>query len=103
MKKSNLKTRKSQADSELLEDVQDLLETSVIAEATDKVWERFEHAMGEMDPASLEIITRYFRGESAATISRDKGLSEDEVQAWLTQAKRELIHFLRSSNRPVKQ
>jgi DNA-directed RNA polymerase specialized sigma24 family protein len=70
-----------------------------MAEASSKIWNSFEQALSRIDSESVELLTRHFDGASVSQLSREKKLSEQEVEAWLKKAKRELVNQLRTGIR----
>ena len=86
----------NKSNTKLFTDVEALLEQSVVAEASTKVWNQFEAALAKLDEASVELLLEHFRGATAKQLSRDRQISLAEMEAWLTKAKRDLIRHLRS-------
>ena len=87
---------------DLRQDVEDLTMKAVPEEALGKVWEQFESAMDSLDGDSRTLIDEYFRGTTPRSLSRRHGISEEEVETWISRAKRQLITNLRNA-RAVKQ
>ena len=86
----------------LHDDVANLLQRSVAEEATSKVWERFEAALSFLDAESATLFQEFISGKDQAELAQSRGLSVDEVQAWLGRVKGEISHHLRNVS-PVKQ
>lgn len=86
---------KKENDS-LIQDVEELLQKSTIAEATQKVWESFSQAMDQMDEDSQELLEQFFAGKSIKQLSQENHISEKEMEAWLQKARRELIENLKA-------
>lgn len=91
-----------QRNPDLKEDIQSLLEETVLEEATQAIWEAFEKALGNLDAESLVLLRKHFEGVPAEKIANEKGLKTTEVETWLTQVRRELIESLRRDSN-IKQ
>ncbi|NQW45717.1 MAG: hypothetical protein HQ462_09985, partial [Deltaproteobacteria bacterium] len=52
----------SNYDSELTDDVEELLEKVVLEEATALVWKTFEAALSKLDPESRTLIEDHLNG-----------------------------------------
>ena len=87
----------SKRKDSLVTDVEGLLKQSVIADASSKIWEKFESAMANLDDASVDLLTAHFRGVTVKELSAEKKMSEADVEAWLKKTKRELVQSLRTS------
>ena len=83
------------APATLQEDVEELVEKSTVAEATEKIWQRFEAALENLDAESLKLLQGHFNGDSISKLSRAFGISEAETQTWLTKSCQELVRNLR--------
>lgn len=84
------------------EEVSELVERSVAAEAAAKVWQRFEAALEELDEQSQEIFAEFLNGTSVATLAQQRGLEPSAMQDWIKQIKRQLNEKLRQTAK-VKQ
>lgn len=80
---------------DLRTDVEGLLEKTVVEEAVTDVWGHFEKALSTLDNDSIELLQQHFRGRSAVELGRSRGLTVDQVEAWLSRIKRELVVALR--------
>jgi DNA-directed RNA polymerase specialized sigma24 family protein len=78
------------------QDVEKLLEQSVVEDAVARVFAKLEAALGELDGESRELLSRFFEGTSIATLSEEKGVSQDQIKLWIERAKRELYQQLRT-------
>jgi DNA-directed RNA polymerase specialized sigma24 family protein len=84
-------------ESPLLEDVRELLEGSVVAEADDSVWKKFEGVLSTLPEPNRTILEAHFKGESVRQIGSNLGIKEADVTELLRLAKGQLIQGLRSS------
>ena len=83
-------------NDQLVKDVESLVEQSVAAEATEKVWDKFAQAMGKLDEASQDLLRQFFGGTGVEELSRQTRLSPAEVEAWLSKARKQLVENMRS-------
>lgn len=83
-------------NGQFVKDVEDLLEKSTVAEATEQVWDKFSAAMSRLDEGSQDILKQFFAGKDAKALSEEKRVTLKEMEAWLRQARRELVENLRS-------
>ena len=86
---------KKHKQDEWVEDVEMLLEQSVLEEATSAVWQVFEKALKNLDEESSNLVRQYLEGTPVKELSQHKQLTEKELEAWLAKAKRELIETVR--------
>ena len=86
-------------DRSWINDVHSLVSQSVLAEASEKVWEKFEGAMSQLDPASQALLRQFFDGVGVEELGKRHGLSEAQVGTWLGKARGQLIENLRTSFR----
>lgn len=82
----------------MVDDVQDLLKTSVIEEAVSKVKEQFETAWSKLDSESQDLLSLYFDGMTIKQLSERQGIPEAQVAAWVALKKRELIQAIRTES-----
>ncbi len=82
-------------DSSLTKDVEKLLETATLEEATAEVFSRFDNAIEGLDQQSREIFQLFLAGMSVAEISRNKNLEEKQLVQWMTSIKRDVLNQLR--------
>jgi DNA-directed RNA polymerase specialized sigma24 family protein len=78
------------------QDVENLLEQSVVEDAVARVLAKLDAALGELDADSREVLSRFFEGTSIATLSEEKGVSQEEIKLWIERAKRKLNQQLRT-------
>lgn len=78
-------------DPGLVKDVEELLEETVLEEATQAVWEAFQTAIDGLDPDSKCLLQLHFEGKSDKDLSQKLDLPEKDVKAWLLKSKREVI------------
>ena len=78
------------------QDVEELLEKSVVEDAVAKVFAKLEAALDGLDEETRDLLARYFEGTGVEALSEEKGLSPEEVQRWIDRGKRELNNHLRS-------
>lgn len=83
----------------LTDEVEQLVQECIVAEASSEVWKRFEQALGQLDAESLKVLTQHFKGTSIQSIGRQKNLSEAQIDAWVTKTKQELVELLRRGSR----
>jgi hypothetical protein len=89
-----MKSRKQ----DLNEEVEQLAQECITSEASSEVWKRFESALSQLDAESLGLLTQHLKGSSIQSLSRQKNLSEAQIQAWVTKTKQELIELLRRNS-----
>lgn len=82
-------------DTELVADVEELLEKVVIEEVTSAVLKTLEEALAKLDPQSRELLESHLNGASTNELSKENNLPQEEVERWLSQVKRELKQNLR--------
>jgi len=82
-------------ESDLTEDVEELVEKAVLEEVTVAVWKTFEQALAKLDPESRELLENHLNGSTTAELSKEKNLSEPEMEKWLQQIKRQLQRSVR--------
>ncbi len=85
----------SNYDSELTDDVEELLEKVVLEEATALVWKTFEAALRKLDPESRTLIEDHLNGVSADKLGAVTQIPKKEIENWLKQVKRELKQNIR--------
>ena len=90
-----MKSRKQ----DLTDEVEQLVQECIVAETSSEVWKRFETALGQLDAESLALLTSHLKGSSIQSLSRQKNLSEAQIQAWVTKTKQELMELLRRNAR----
>ena len=84
-------------DSELVDDVEELLEKVILEEVSSAIWKTFENAFGKLDPQSRALLENHLNGATAQKLSEKTQLPVDEVEKWLKQVKRELKQNLRKN------
>ena len=89
-------------DSDLVEDVQDLVEQVVLEEVSAEIWKSFEAALDKLDPESRKLIEVYLNGTNTQELSRATHLPEPAINQWINQIKKELKQNIRKDFR-VKQ
>lgn len=89
-------------DSEFVEDVQELLETVVLEEATAAIWKSFEAALNKLDPESRNLIEVYLNGTNTSELSKATDIPEPALNQWIDQIKKDLQQNIRKEFR-VKQ
>lgn len=89
-------------DSELVDDVEELLESVIVEEATAQIWKSFESALNQLDPESRKLIETYLDGTNTAELSKVTELPESTVNQWIHQIKKQLQQNIRKEIR-VKQ
>lgn len=89
-------------DSELVDDVEELLEKVVLEEATAEIWKSFEAALNSLDPESRKLLEIYLDGTNTQELSKATELPEATVNQWINQIKKQLQQNLRKEFR-VKQ
>ena len=90
-----MKSRKQ----DLTDEVEQLVQECITSEASSEVWNRFESALAQLDAESLALLTQHLKGSSVQSLSRQKNLSEAQIQAWVTKTKQELVELLRRNAR----
>lgn len=83
-------------NSQWIEDVEELLQKSTIAEASDSVWEKFSKAMNELDENSQSLLEQFFSGKTIPELAKQNHIPEKELEDCLKRAKRELTNQLRA-------
>jgi DNA-directed RNA polymerase specialized sigma24 family protein len=83
----------------LKDDVQGLLKESVVEEAVEASWKKFETALSGLQPESGEILSSFLGGRSPERIASDLGTTAEEVRALLDRAKRDLRNQLRAATK----
>src|SRR4051812_30653249 len=78
------------------QDVEELLEKSVVEDAFSRVLSKLDEAMDSLDEDSRELLGRFFEGTNLETLCREKGVSKQEMELWIQRAKRDLNQHLRS-------
>lgn len=86
-------------DQSWVNDLETLVSQSTVAEATEKVMEKFEAALSALDPASQDLLRDFFDGTGVEKLSRERNISPEDTRAWLKRAKQELSSNLRTSFR----
>ena len=81
--------------NEFVEDVESLLEESVLQEAAAEVWKTFEGALSCLDEDSLYLLRQHFDGKTLKELAASRNLPEKDTQAWLEKAKRQVAEGLR--------
>jgi DNA-directed RNA polymerase specialized sigma24 family protein len=89
-----MKTKKSWT-----EDVEDLVERSSIEEASSRVWERFESALGKLDPQSASLFSQYLDGVTQTELAHRSNLTESQINTWIEQIKRDVVQNLRQKSK----
>ena len=84
--------------NEMVDDVQDLLKTSVIEEAVSKVKQQFETAWSSLDPETQELLGHYFDGVTVKELSQRQGVSEEQLASWIARKKRDLVQAIRNAS-----
>ena len=77
------------------EEVSELAQQTVLAEATEKVMSTFDKALNQLDFDSQSLLTDYFSGVSVMELARLRGISPQDVEEWLSRSKRILFQELR--------
>ncbi len=78
-----------------VEDVEELLEKTVLEEATQAVWKAFEQTLQKLDEESLRLLEEHFEGATVQDLSQKYSLSANQVETWLTKAKQEVGEGIR--------
>jgi DNA-directed RNA polymerase specialized sigma24 family protein len=86
-----------QSNNKLFSDVEELLQQSVIAQASSEIWTKFERAVEKLDPDAAGLLMEHFQGKSATALAKKKGIPATEMESLLKQTKRELVNHLRGS------
>ncbi len=86
-------------NSELVEDVEELLEKVVLEEVTTAVWKTFEQALSQLDPQSRELLENHLNGTTTEQLSQETHLPEKEIKNWIKQVKRQLQQNIRKDLR----
>lgn len=86
-------------DPQLVKDVEELLEQSVLQEAANEVWQLFQTALESLDPESRELLELHFEGNSIKEVSQKMDLPEGDVKAWITKSKRDVIKNIGQSTK----
>ena len=84
--------------NQMVDDVQDLLKTSVLEEAVSKVKEQFEAAWSQLDPESQNLLSLYFDGITVKELSQRQGVPEEQLANWIARKKRELVQAIRTAS-----
>ncbi len=87
-----------QKATELQLDVEALLQDSTAAQASEKVWEKFEQALLKLDGESMGLLCQHFKGVSFADLGRQNQMSESQIRMLITQKKQELVQLLKTGN-----
>lgn len=82
-------------ESDLIEDVEELVEKAVLEEVTVAVWKTFEQALAKLDPESRALLESHLNGSTTSELSRERNLPEPEMEKWLQQIKRQLQRSVR--------
>jgi DNA-directed RNA polymerase specialized sigma24 family protein len=83
-------------NTDLKDDALQLAKRDLAADAETEVWEMLDRAVTGLDNATQEILTEYLNGTTFEQLSVKRGLKKQEVELWITRAKRELIKRLRT-------
>lgn len=78
------------------QDVEELLERSVVEDAVARVLGKLDEALESLDDETRDLLSRFFDGTDVKTLSEEKGVSQQEIQAWIQRGKRELNQHIRS-------
>ena len=82
-----------------MDDVEDLVEKSAVAEASSRVWNRFESALGQLDPQSAALFSQYLDGTPENELAVRNHLTESQIRTWITQIKRDVVQNLRQKSK----
>ena len=80
----------------LEQDVEELVEKSVVEEAVQKVFVQLDEALRSLDTQSEALVREFLEGVSVSELARHHDISEEKAQQWLTGAKRSLAQELPS-------
>lgn len=83
----------------LAEDVQGLLKDSVVEEAVQAAFLRFENALGRLPRDQAEILRAFLDGQTPEKIAERLGTNASDVRAILERAKRDLRHQMRAETK----
>jgi len=78
-----------------VKDVEQLVKQTDLADATEKVWDKFDNALNQLDEASRKLLKEFFDGSDVDELSRRMKVAKPELEAWLTRARRELVNNLK--------
>ncbi len=76
-------------------DVEELVEDTTLAEASQKIWDKFDQAMNQLDEGSQRVLKTFFDGQSLEELSNSMQLSKGELEKLLSRARRQLVENLR--------
>lgn len=93
---------KKTSDDALKDDVEELLELSVVSEAIRRVEQQWDDALRSLDADSQVMMEQYFEGRTAEELSVHHRVSVPEMENWIARSKRQLSQVLRT-RMPVKQ
>lgn len=82
--------------TDLNEDVEELLQQSVVAEAQWKALAQLDVAISSLDPADRQMLEAHFNGRTHAELGAQHGISEAEARECLDRIKRGLIQSLKA-------
>ena len=86
-------------DSDLVGDVEELLEKTIVEEVSEAVWQTFEKALSQLDQENRELLEKHLNGAPTKQLSEETGLGEDEIKKCLVQIKRQLQQSIRKDLR----
>lgn len=80
----------------LEQDVEELVQKTVVEEAVEKVFAQLEEALRSLDSQSESLIREFLNGVTVSELARHHDISEEKAEQWLAGAKRSIAQELRS-------
>ncbi len=89
-------------DPGLVKDVEELLEETVLEEATQAVWAVFQKALEGLDEESRYLLELHLEGKTDKDLSQKLDIPEKDVKDWLVKSKRQVVSSI-SRETKIKQ
>lgn len=77
-------------------EVKELLDKSVVEEATAAVFQKWDSSLKELDESSLKIWGEYEAGKTIPELAKTYDLSVAQMTSWIGHIKKQLIQQLRT-------
>jgi hypothetical protein len=77
-------------------EVKELLDKTVVEEATAAVIKKWNNTLAELDDSSLKIWAEYESGKTIPELAKSHQLTVAQMTSWIDQIKRQMIQQLRT-------